>query len=249
MNHPPISEIAHRLRGAAATRLPADATGAEALDLDLAYAISDATRELAVAAGDFVAGYKIGLTSQPARDAFGAAEPAAGHLLASRSVPTGARLDMRELFQPSVEVEIAFVIGAGLAGADTTGADVLAATAAVAPAFEIVDSRWHGGPQNLPMLVADNTNAAGAVLGDRVSPPADLAGVTSDLTIGNQSVTGTATAVLGDPVEAVAWLVRHLARTGHGLAAGDIVLSGNFSRHSRSAPAIACVPCSTESVS
>ena len=61
-----------------------------------------------------------------------------------------------------------------------------------------------------------------------VSPPAELPSVHSTLTIGDQTIIGTATAVLGDPAEAVAWLVRHLGRTGRGLAAGQIVLSGTL---------------------
>lgn len=224
-----VVELAHRLRHAAEHRIPADPLDTEALDLDLAYAVAASSRELAIAAGDSVIGYKIGLTSETARAAFRAAEPAAGHLLASRWIASGERLDTRELFQPSAEVEIAFKMGAALGDADTTGADVLAATAAVAPALEIVDSRWHGGARNLPMLIADNTNAAHAVIGDTAPLPDQLSSVQSVLTIRNRTVTGTATAVLGDPAEAVAWLVRHLARTGSGLAAGDVVLSGTLS--------------------
>ncbi|MGW4487930.1 hypothetical protein ACWEOE_29295 [Amycolatopsis sp. NPDC004368] len=41
----------------------------ESLDLAQAQRISRATRDLALAAGDRVAGYKVGLTNQPARDA------------------------------------------------------------------------------------------------------------------------------------------------------------------------------------
>ena len=38
--------------------------------------------------------------------------------------------------------------------------------------------------------------------------------------------TATGAAVMGDPAEAVAWWVRHLARSGRGLRAGMVVLSG-----------------------
>lgn len=223
-----VVELAQRLRYAAEHRIPTDPLGTEALDLDLAYAVAASSRELAIAAGDSVIGYKIGLTSETARAAFRATEPAAGHLLASRWIASGKKLDTRELFAPSVEVEIAFMIGTALSDVTTTGTDVLAATAAVAPALEVVDSRWDGGAQNLQMLVADNTNAAHAIIGDMAPPPGELSSARSVLTIGNRTVTGTATAVLGDPADAVAWLVRHLARSGSGLMAGDIVLSGTL---------------------
>lgn len=140
-----------------------DAAAADQLDdLEMAYAVESATRDLAVAAGGRLIGYKVGLTAQPVRDTFGADEPAAGHLLADRLLEDGEPLATVGLFAPMAEVEIAFILGEALPGPRVTAQDVRNATAAVAPAFEIVDSRWRGGPRTLPMLVADNTNAARA---------------------------------------------------------------------------------------
>ena len=229
MQNQSVTDLAERLQRAARVGTAADPADGGSLDLAQAYAVERAQRALSGQAGDRVVGYKIGLTSGPARDVFGATEPTAGHLLASRVQEPGTLVAVTALFQPKVEVEVAFVLASPLSGPDVTAADVLAATAGVAPAFEIVDTRWSGGPKTLPMLVADNTNAAGAVLGPRVPVPADLTSVTSTLRIGTQTVPGTAAAVLGDPAEAVAWLVRHLARSGDRLAAGDIVLSGTLS--------------------
>ncbi|MEU6041772.1 fumarylacetoacetate hydrolase family protein [Actinomadura sp. NPDC047616] len=224
-----IAELAQRLWQAGNGAAAVDSAMADRLDdLESAYAVESATRALAVAAGDRVIGYKIGLTSAPARDAFGAAEPAAGHLLAGRLLEDGRPLTTAGLFEAKVEVEIAFVLGEALSGPYVTAQDVHDATAAVAPAFEIVDSRWRGGARTLPMLVADNTNAARAVLGSRVVPPADLSKITATLSIGSRTVPGSATAVMGDPAKAVAWLAGHLLRGGTRLEAGDIVLSGTL---------------------
>nr|WP_253209017.1 fumarylacetoacetate hydrolase family protein [Streptomyces niphimycinicus] len=52
--------------------------------------------------------------------------------------------------------------------------------------------------------------------------------MTATLTIGSRTVPGSASAVMGDPAEAVAWLARHLLRGGRRLEAGDIVLSGTL---------------------
>ncbi|MET7434536.1 MULTISPECIES: 2-keto-4-pentenoate hydratase [Streptomyces] len=225
-----IQELARRLWQAARGGTPVDPEAADRLDsLELAYAVENATRELALAAGDEVIGYKIGLTSQPARDAFGAGQPAAGHLLAGRLLQDGQPLTTAGLFEAQVEVEIAFILGEALSGVDVTAQDVHHATAVVAPAFEIVDSRWCGGARTLPMLVADNTNAARAVLGPRVTPPpAGLSKITATLLTGSRTVPGSATAVMGDPTAAVAWLAGHLHRGGARLEAGDIVLSGTL---------------------
>ncbi|MGW7620516.1 2-keto-4-pentenoate hydratase [Streptomyces antimycoticus] len=231
-----IAELGRRLwqagnAAAADDAAAVDAAAADQLDdLDMAYAVESATRDLAVAAGGRVVGYKVGLTAQPVRDTFGAAEPAAGHLLADRLLEDGEPLATAGLFTPMAEVEIAFILGEALSDPQVTAQDVRNATAAVAPAFEIVDSRWRGGARTLPMLVADNTNAARALLGSPVTPPAsaDLAKITATLSIGSRTVPGSAAAVMGDPAEAVAWLARHLLRGGRRLAAGDIVLSGTL---------------------
>jgi 2-keto-4-pentenoate hydratase len=228
-----ITKLAQQLWQAGDGAAAVDSPAADPLhDLESAYAVQSAGRDLAIAAGERAIGYKIGLTSQAAREVFGAEEPAAGHLLAGRLLEDGQPLATARLFQPKAEVEVAFVMGEALPGPDVTAQDVLDATAAVAPAFEIVDSRWRGGARTLPMLVADNTNAAHAVLGSMVAPPTsvDLSKITATLSTGSDSrtVPGSATAVMGDPSEAVAWLAGHLLRNGARLEAGDTVLSGTL---------------------
>lgn len=226
-----ITELARRLWEAGNGAAAVDPAAADQLDdLKLAYAVESATHDLAIAAGERAIGYKIGLTSQPARDTFGADEPSAGHLLAGRLLERGEPLATAGLFNPLAEVEVAFTLGEALPGPRVTAQDVRNATAKVAPAFEIVDSRWRGGPRSLPMLVADNTNAARAVLGSAValSASGDLSRLTATLTIGSTTVPGSAAAVMGDPAEAVAWLARHLLRGGRRLEAGDTVLSGTL---------------------
>ncbi|WP_053048691.1 2-keto-4-pentenoate hydratase [Streptomyces antioxidans] len=243
MNKELVAELGRRLweAGKAGTAAAVDSAAvdsaavdpalADRLDgLEMAYAVQAATLELAIAAGERAIGHKVGLTARPARETFGADEPAAGHLLASRQLEDGQPLVAAGLFAPVAEVEVAFTLGEALPGPGVTAGDVRDATATVAPAFEIVDSRWRGGARTLPMLVADNTNAARAMVGPPVVPSAsvDLSKVAATLTIGSRTVPGSAAAVMGDPAEAVAWLARHLLRSGRRLEAGDLVLSGTL---------------------
>ncbi|MFE2180294.1 2-keto-4-pentenoate hydratase [Streptomyces sp. NPDC059455] len=245
MNKELVAELSRRLwqagnqAGNGATAVDSAAVDSAAVDsamadqldgLELAYAVQGATHDLAIAAGERAIGYKVGLTARPARETFGADEPAAGYLLASRLLGDGEPLATAGLFAPLAEVEVAFTLGEALPGPRVTARDVRDATAAVAPAFEIVDSRWRGGARTLPMLVADNTNAARAMVGPAVAPSAamDLSKIAATLTIGSRTVPGSAAAVMGDPAEAVAWLARHLLRDGRRLEAGDIVLSGTL---------------------
>ncbi|MEU6662019.1 fumarylacetoacetate hydrolase family protein [Streptomyces sp. NPDC046821] len=225
-----ILELAQRLRQAGISGEVVDPEAADGLsDLDEAYAVEGATRSLALGAGERLIGYKIGLTSQPARDAFDAKEPAVGHLLAGRQLEEGRPVPVAGLFQPKVEVEIAFILGEALPGPHVTAEDVRRATVAIAPAFEIVGSRWRGGARSLPMLVADNTNAAWISVGARTEAlPRDMGSTAATLSVGERTIAGSGTAVMGDPAEAVAWLAGHLLRSGSRLEAGDVVMSGTL---------------------
>jgi 2-oxo-3-hexenedioate decarboxylase len=108
---------------------------------------------------------------------------------------------------------------------------VLAATAAVAPAIDVLDSRYAGYRFSLPDVVADNASAARLALGGvrRAVDGIDLRLVGCVLEVGGRvRATAAGAAALGHPAAAVAWLVRALARRGRGLTAGDVVLSGGL---------------------
>ena len=198
-----------------------------AMDLDTGYAVQLHRQHLAVAAGERIAGYKIGLTSTSAQLSFSAIEPISGYLSATSVIGTGEPVCLSGLIEPKLEVELAFILGEDLDGR-ATAADVWRASAEVALSFEIVDSRWQGGVPTVAMLVADNSNAARAVIGQRVPISADLRRIQVGLAIGDFRVEGHGENVMGDPARAVAWLAMHLDGRGQRLMADHIVLSGTL---------------------
>ena len=125
-----------------------------------------------MAAGEHLIGAKLGLTSAVKRKALNIHEPVFGRLTSGMVVPHGEPVRLRELIRPRVEPEIAFLIGERIE-APTTVAAVLAATEAVLPAIEVVDSRY-ADPFRLPDSVADNAGAARVVLGTQARRPSDL---------------------------------------------------------------------------
>jgi 2-keto-4-pentenoate hydratase len=161
----------------------------------------------------------------------GVAEPLYGELTDAMLLDVGEPLIAADHIQPRVEPEIAFLIGTDLAGERVGAAQVLAVTAAVAPAIDVLDSRYAGYSFTLPDVVADNASAARLALGGvrHAVDGVDLRLVGCVLER-NGRLHGTAAgaATLGHPAAAVAWLVRALARRGRGLAAGDVVLSGGL---------------------
>jgi 2-keto-4-pentenoate hydratase len=180
-----------------------------------------------------VVGHKVGLTSAAMQQMMGVGEPDYGHLLADMRLAEDVLADAGRYCFPRVEIEVAFILGADLPGEDCGEADVLAATEALAPAIELIDSRILDWRIGLPDTIADNASSAGFVLGQaRVSPAdVDVRGIDATLRRGGAVVArGRSDAVLGNPATAVAWLARAVARFGVRLKAGHIILPGACDR-------------------
>lgn len=229
-------EAARSIVAAERTRRYVDAVSSRWPDADVedAYAIALAVRALKVAAGHRVSGHKVGLTSAVMREMFGATEPDYGFLYDDWFVPQGSTVPAERLNRALVEQEIAFVLGRSLPGPAVGPADVIAATDAVVGALEVVDSRFTArGPNMLVDSISDGASCGFVVLGETRLPPGqvDLPGIRGALHVnGERQVEGTADAVLGNPINAVAWLANTLHRFGVSMAPGDVVLAGSFVR-------------------
>jgi 2-keto-4-pentenoate hydratase len=207
------------------------------IDVADAYAIQRTNVALRVASGARVCGHKIGLSSPVMQKMMGVDEPDFGHLLTDMLVGDATVIDISSLCHPRVEVEVAFVLGQGLPGADCTAADVLAATDHLIAAIELIDSRILDWRIGITDTVADNASSGRFILGSNKVDPrkVDLSDVDAALYAGfgrnDVLVTrGNTSAVLGHPANAVAWLARTLAHYDVELEAGHIVLSGSCTR-------------------
>ena len=209
------------------------------MDLDDAYAVQAALVSRKIGAGARIVGRKIGLTSRTMQRALGIDVPDSGVLFDDMVFGNGATVPAGRFIEPRVEAEIAFLMRAPLAGASATRDDVLAATEAVAPSLEILDTRIlrtdpaTGRARTVVDTVSDNAANAGVVLGGarHAVDAFDLRRVGAIVRRdGTVEETGLGAGVLDDPAASVLWLVHRLARHGDGLAAGDVVLSGSFVR-------------------
>ncbi|GAB4271197.1 MAG: 2-oxo-hepta-3-ene-1,7-dioic acid hydratase [Pararhodobacter sp.] len=209
------------------------------MTLDDAYAVQAAFVAHRKAAGRRVIGWKIGLTSRAMQDALKIDTPDSGVLFDDMLFASGAMVPAGRFIQPRIEAEIAFVLKAPLSGAGVTRDAVLAATEAVVPSLEILDTRIlradpaTGKARIITDTISDNAANAGIVLGDARHDPhaVDLRWTGCILKRdGVVEETGLGAGVLDDPVTGIVWLVRRLAQYGQGLAAGEVVLSGSFIR-------------------
>jgi 2-keto-4-pentenoate hydratase len=183
--------------------------------------------------GGTVVGHKVGLSSLAMQQMMGVDEPDYGHLLADMRLSETEPVDAGRYCFPRVEIEVAFVLGADLPGDGCTEDDVLAATEAYAPSIELIDSRIVDWRISLVDTIADNASSAGFVIGrSRVEPATvDIRAIEATLYRNGEPVAqGRSDAVLGNPVTAVAWLARTVARFGVRLRAGHLVLPGACAR-------------------
>lgn len=202
-------------------------------DIDDAYRIQLEGVRLRGTSGDTVRGHKVGLTARVMREQFGVDRPDFGHLLASMFHPEGEPLPVGSLIAPRVEPEVAFVLDSPLQGPGVTVADVLAATAFVLPALEVIDSRIQDWRIGIVDTVADNASSGRVILGGTRTPVADidprLIGVVLRRN-GEIVETGASGAVLGNPAQAVAWLANTIAGHDGVLRAGDLIMPGTCTR-------------------
>ena len=227
-------EIADALREAEQSRTPIQPLAAAypGLDVDDAYSIQTLNIERRLAAGARVVGRKVGLTGAKMQDLHGLDQYDFGVLLDTMVESDGGTVDVSRFCMPRVEVEIAFLLSEPLVGPGITGADVLAATKAVAPSIEIIDSRIADWRITLEDTIADNASSCAIVLGPWI-PLGNLrlAEVTAELLLDGEVVCGGAGAnVMGHPAESVAWLANTFASFGAHLNAGDVVLPGSCTR-------------------
>ncbi len=225
--------LARRLDEAWEGRTPvAPLTESDGLKVEDAYEVQSRWTELRLGRGERIVGRKIGLTSPAMQEQMGVNEPDYGSLWASRHFPARAgraEVPAGTFLQPRMEGEIAFLIGRRLSGEHVTPQEVLAATEALAPAFEVVDSRIADWRIKLADTIADNASYGGFVLGpwSRRLRDEDLRTLGMLVQQNGETVAqAVGAAALGGPARAVAWLARKLTSFGISLEAGDVVLSG-----------------------
>ena len=228
-------ELAADLAEAQRSRVPIAPLTDGNPDIDVvdAYEIQLLNIRQRVAEGARVIGHKVGLSSEAMQQMMGVDEPDYGHLLDEMEVYEDRPVKTANYLYPRVEVEVGFILADDLPGAGCTEEDVLAATAAFAPAIELIDTRITDWKIKLCDTIADNASSAGWVLGEaRVSPKdVDIKAIDAVLTNNGEVVAkGRSDAVLGNPVTAVAWLARKVEGFGVRLKAGDIVLPGSCTR-------------------
>jgi 2-oxo-3-hexenedioate decarboxylase len=195
-------------------------TAATDLDVPVAYAIQADLVARRVSRGERVVGLKLGLTSQAKMAQMGVREVIWGRLTDRMQVPDGGTVEPRQYIHPRVEPELAFLLTGGTEGSEPE-------VRAVAPALELIDSRYRDFRFTLPDVIADNTSAAGFVVGRWRPVPDGLANLGVLLELDGRVVeTGSTAAILGDPLRALDRGVRLAGEAGVRLEGDWVFLAG-----------------------
>jgi 2-keto-4-pentenoate hydratase len=197
------------------------------LSVDQSYAVQLGLIERRQAAGERQIGWKVGLTAPAIQQQFGFHEPVFGCVLDSK--PSGHVFAPAELIAPGFENELCMRLRVDLSGAVGLE-EARAAIDVVYPSLEIIETR---GPftEQIALALADNAQQKTVILGSPVALPADLTAIEARVSVNGQQVgTGTGDAVLGNPLNSIVWLAGKLGAYGRGLKAGEIVMTGSFTR-------------------
>ena len=188
--------------------------------------------------GDAV-GYKLGLTNPAVQRRFGLSEPVRGTIFfGTLRAPSGSEIEARFGAVPAVEADL--LVRVGRDGVEAAGEDhvaILRHLDQVIPFLELPDLVFPPDrPPDLPNILAANVGARLGVVGAPVpvEPTAEFAArlgaMRVTLSDGERELASApGSAILGHPLNAVAWLARDLAREGRRLRAGEYVSLGSFS--------------------
>ncbi|MEV4135555.1 4-oxalocrotonate decarboxylase [Dactylosporangium sp. NPDC049742] len=184
-------------------------------DADEAYRIQEALVARRVSRGERLVGLKLGLTSRAKMAQVGVDQVIWGRLTDAMRIEDGGTVDAGRYIHPRVEPEVAFRL------------DANGAATAVAPALELIDSRYADFKFTLPDVIADNTSAAGFVLGPWQPLPAGLDNLGVLLEVdGRVAQIGSTAAILGDPRRALTAAATLASSAGVLLEDGWVLLAG-----------------------
>ena len=198
------------------------------MSIDQGYAVQERSFRLRQVP---IAAWKLALTSKAGQQAMGVDDPVVGRLAAT-DVKTAPHEDKATPGPLYVEAELVVTVARDLPPR-TRSYDPSEVAAAIGPtyaAIELCTSRFDNDDVGAGLLVADNAFAHVLVLGDRLGAAWDGRFAAAAVTLRRAStarVQGSTSAVMGNPLHALAWLANWLSNRGQGLERGQIVATGS----------------------
>ena len=233
-----INAIAATLDDAAryAKAVPQFAPGS--FTIEQAYDIQRASIGRRIDRGEAICGIKLGFTSRAKMVQMGVSDLIWGWLTKPMLQEEGSTVDLSQYIHARVEPEVCFLTRRTI-DRPITALEAVDYIEAVAPALEIIDSRYENFKFTLEDVVADNCSSAGLVVGQwsRQFDAIINAGVSIAFD-GRPVVVGSTGAILGNPMRSVIQAARLLASNGQSLPAGSLIMAGGATAAQALAPGL-----------
>lgn len=232
-----IKALAKRVDDAArnATEIP---QLAEKITLEEAYAIQKESIRRRLERGERQVGIKMGFTSRAKMVQMGVHDMIWGRLTDGMVVEDGGATSFKRYVHPRIEPEVAFLLKSKLVGT-VTPMQALAAVEAIAPAVEIIDSRYQAFKFSLTDVVADNSSSSGFVVGPWNRPDLDCSNLGIVVSFNGAAVlVGSTAAILGNPLRSLVAASRFAAQADEPLQPGWLVMAGGASHAEALAPGL-----------
>jgi 2-keto-4-pentenoate hydratase len=176
-------------------------------------------------------GFKVACTNETAQAALQIDRPVFGRLMSQSTSPSGTTLAADRFTHRVVEAEFAFRVGIDVEPVDGghTRAPIAEHIDALIPGIEIVDYRFESWAVGALRIAADNAIHGWWVRGEPVTDwrGHDLAAAAVSVSRDSELITtGSGAAVLGHPLNVMAWLADELPQFGIRLCRGDVVTTG-----------------------
>lgn len=222
-----VEELAEQLDAAARDACEVAQIDPEGhLSLQDAYAIQHVSIQHRVARGARRIGVKMGFTSRAKMIQMGLSDVIWGRLTDDMLIEEGMATSFARFVHPRTEPEIAFLLKKPLSG-NVSAAEALASVEAVAPALEVIDSRYRDFKFTLPEVIADNASSSGIVVGPWTDPREDFSNLGLTMSIdGRVAQVGSTAAILGHPLRSLVAAARLSGAAGEPLQAGWVVMAG-----------------------
>jgi 2-oxo-3-hexenedioate decarboxylase len=222
-----LDEIAQTLDQAAASATSVEQVSiSRKISLTEAYEIQILSMQQRFNRGEKLVGYKMGFTSRAKMEQMGVDDLIWGHLTDAMSIEIDESIDLANYVHPRAEPEIAFLLKKPLSGTVTIE-EALDAIEFIAPAIEIIDSRYKNFKFSLEDVVADNCSSSGFVVGKWQSKDSNIDGLLMNLNVNDETVhSGSSNDILDHPINSLIEAARCISAAGKRLEAGQIILAG-----------------------
>jgi len=176
--------------------------------------------------GEKITGFKLGFTSRAKMEQMGVHDLIWGILTDEMELKPQEEVDLDRWIHPRAEPEIAFRISKNIE--ESIGLkEIHKYVDAMAPALEIIDSRYENFKFSLEDVVADNCSSTGYVIGDWIDLNTDISDLDIDLRINKEVVqSGKTSAILNNPLQSLVELSRLASKAGLKIEKGQVVLAG-----------------------